>query len=510
MLPVQIDEGAPTRIRTVHLRGARSGQESAARAVLGLEPGATVTPEDVRQARIRLEQDYRKQGYREAHVSISAQMDSGRSELDVTVGISQGPAFSVRDLRIEGVQSTRPSLVRAAVKVEPGAAASPTAASDTERGLYELGVFRTVTVHFQPVDAAAIDTSEVAVDAVVAVQESQRYRLRFGLETSSEYQPAIEDRTNSIGFAVDLRDRNFLGRAMSLGVGVRYEPTLESVRTLLAIPRTRRVPVRTNLYGVLRLEEDTDASARRFRDDTTEFTIEQRTKPRRWLDLAWGYNLSWRDVRLIEPQHTAPRGRSVGALASTFGIATIDRRDSPLDPTRGWLLSSSAQWGIPALGSSARYVRLLLRSSVAVPLGPVVVASTARLGWLGAWTGTPGVNAEDLLFKAGGTQSVRGYAQDALSAIEFAGVPLGGTRVLVLGQEIRFPMFWRLGGVLFTDAGNTFFRGGIDLADLAVGTGFGLRVRTPLAPIRIDLGFPLPQGDGRLHARWHFSIGQMF
>jgi outer membrane translocation and assembly module TamA len=63
--------------------------------------------------------------------------------------------------------------------------------------------------------------------------------------------------------------------------------------------------------------------------------------------------------------------------------------------------------------------------------------------------------------------------------------------------------------VLFADAGNTFTNAqSIKLNDLGVGLGFGLRIKTPLAPIRIDLGFP--RSFDKTGVRWHFSIGQMF
>jgi outer membrane protein insertion porin family len=64
--------------------------------------------------------------------------------------------------------------------------------------------------------------------------------------------------------------------------------------------------------------------------------------------------------------------------------------------------------------------------------------------------------------------------------------------------------------VLFADAGNTFAeRAGFSISDLKVGVGFGLRITTPLAPVRIDVGYPVP-GSGLASPRWHFSIGQMF
>jgi outer membrane protein insertion porin family len=121
----------------------------------------------------------------------------------------------------------------------------------------------------------------------------------------------------------------------------------------------------------------------------------------------------------------------------------------------------------------------------------------------------PPLTVFDLFFNAGGTESVRGYSQDALTAYDFFGAPLGGTKLLVVNGELRTPLFWRFGGVLFGDAGNTFAESQpIRFRDLGVGVGVGLRINTPLAPVRIDVGFP--RSFGVSGYRWHFSIGQMF
>ena len=81
----------------------------------------------------------------------------------------------------------------------------------------------------------------------------------------------------------------------------------------------------------------------------------------------------------------------------------------------------------------------------------------------------------------------------------------------MLNQEIRLPLTRRFGAVGFIDAGNTF--AGLDtfsLGELKVGAGGGLRVDTPVAVLRIDLAFPLPQTQGMPARRWYFSIGQAF
>ena len=140
-----------------------------------------------------------------------------------------------------------------------------------------------------------------------------------------------------------------------------------------------------------------------------------------------------------------------------------------------------------------------------------MLASNARWGRLQPRGGIPPLTAFDIFFKAGGTQTVRGYKQDELSAYNAFGIPLGGTRLVVFNEEVRFPIFRIVKGVLFADAGNTFAeRADFSFSELEVGAGFGIRINTPLAPVRIDIGYPVPGRAGQTGLRWHFSIGQMF
>jgi outer membrane protein assembly factor BamA len=331
--------------------------------------------------------------------------------------------------------------------------------------------------------------------------------LRYGLELSSEYTSALDQRTNALGAAADIRDRNFLGRGMSLGGGLRYEPDLRSARALFSVPTLRRSPIRTNLFLNVRGEEQEDEQVR-AEEDEVNLSFEQRWRVSRAIEYSWGYSSVWRDARLTQTTGEESLGFN-GFLASLNGAAVFDRRDSFFDAKRGWFGSVSLQWGDRAFGSDVDYLRTLIRGSYYQPLGPLVLAGNLRWGQLVPFGGPLTLTVFDLFFNAGGTESVRGYAQDALSAYTFLDAPLGGAKLLVGNAELRAPLFWRLSGVLFADAGNTFKNGQpIRLNDLGVGLGFGLRINTPLAPIRIDLGSP--RSFGKTGVRWHFSIGQMF
>jgi outer membrane protein insertion porin family len=121
-------------------------------------------------------------------------------------------------------------------------------------------------------------------------------------------------------------------------------------------------------------------------------------------------------------------------------------------------------------------------------------------------------------FFAGGDTTIRGYALDSVGApntISSNGFPTGGNAVILLNGELRMPVWRDLGAVLFVDGGNVFRRvTEMDLGELRGSVGFGLRYKSPIGPIRVDLGFKLDRREirGTLErpTEIHFSLGQAF
>ena len=155
-----------------------------------------------------------------------------------------------------------------------------------------------------------------------------------------------------------------------------------------------------------------------------------------------------------------------------------------------------------------RYLKYLGQQFAYRRLGRVVLASAARIG-LATGFGSPLHPTER--FFAGGGNTVRGYLQDSLGPRHAGGTPLGGSALLILNQEVRFPLPWRLSGVGFVDAGNAFASArDIALRELRVGTGFGLRFDSPLGLLRADYGIPRRRRGGGARGRLFISLGQAF
>ena len=139
-----------------------------------------------------------------------------------------------------------------------------------------------------------------------------------------------------------------------------------------------------------------------------------------------------------------------------------------------------------------------------------MVALAARLGLATPYGGTQDLPIEDR-FYAGGANSVRGYREQRVGPLDAQGDPLGGNALVVLNAEWRFPIWRVLGGVVFVDAGTVTSQvNQLAWDTFRVGTGGGLRLNTPVGPIRVDFGYaltPIP-GEGRFQA--YFALGNPF
>ena len=190
-----------------------------------------------------------------------------------------------------------------------------------------------------------------------------------------------------------------------------------------------------------------------------------------------------------------------------------------LDARRGYLIQLHVEQAGRWLPGDFNYVEYSAEGRKYQTVGNVVLAGRARVGTIDA----PGVLATNVpFFKRyflGGSSSLRGWGRFEVSPLTMLGQPIGGHSMFESSGEVRIPVVGQLSAVLFVDAGNVWYESfDINLDDLRVSAGPGLRYRTPIGPVRVDLGYQLTRIEGLLingepeSRRWriHFSIGQAF
>ncbi len=191
----------------------------------------------------------------------------------------------------------------------------------------------------------------------------------------------------------------------------------------------------------------------------------------------------------------------------TFPIsATLDRRNDAFNPTSGSILRLNTEQSIP-LGRGSIFMNRLRGSySYYIPLSLLNFAEGPQALALNVQAGTivgdvPPYEA----FALGGTNSIRGYDEGEVGS---------GRSYAQLTAEYRFPLFSFLGGALFLDVGTDLGSGNAvpgapgpsrGKPGSGIGYGAGVRLSTPLGPLRVDYGFS-DQGQGRIH----FGFGERF
>ena len=228
---------------------------------------------------------------------------------------------------------------------------------------------------------------------------------------------------------------------------------------------------------------------------------------------------------------------------STFSSGLVrDTRDDPLDPTSGSLVGVDGEVALRLLGSEVGFAKTTFQGFLYRQLpADLVFAAGARLGLARGFKLTfplvlptyavndagflvqqEGQDVKDLpaseRFFAGGATTVRGFALDRLGddpTIDENGFPTGGNAMIVLTSELRVPVAGALQVVGFLDAGNVFDRvGNLSLGRIRGSAGFGIRYRSPVGPIRVDLGFKMDRrefaGERERLTALHVGIGQAF
>jgi outer membrane protein insertion porin family len=197
--------------------------------------------------------------------------------------------------------------------------------------------------------------------------------------------------------------------------------------------------------------------------------------------------------------------------STSFSSSLIrDRRDDSFNPQKGYFASAVLEWAFPLFRAEAEFLKTFIKYQRFFSLAPRWnLATTFRLG-----LGRGRIPIHERFF-AGGSNSFRGEEFDALGPKDaFSGKPVGGKALILLNFEFSFPLLAslpNLSATIFYDSGNVFSkRSQFNLASMHNALGFGLRYRTPLGPLRFELGWNLARLERKAKPLLFLTIGQVF
>ena len=206
------------------------------------------------------------------------------------------------------------------------------------------------------------------------------------------------------------------------------------------------------------------------------------------------------------------REHSPYSAASISESFIWDRRDDPFNTSKGNFFSFVLERAYPLFGAKSDYIKSFIKYQHFIPLfSRVTFSATSRIGWGGGKLAIP-IHER---FFAGGSNSFRGERFDELGPKDpVSGNPIGGDALFLLNFELTFPLISSikdLSGALFYDKGNVFdMPKHFNFPALQDAVGFGARYRTPLGPVRFEIGWNLSGPSERRRPIGFITIGNVF
>jgi outer membrane protein assembly factor BamA len=492
---VPVKEGPAAVVSQVRFEGATRPEEEL-RTLAAIEPGLPYDADAVAVAVRRLRDLYLRLGH--PAVRVTSQLTPSGSDLVLTFKISEGEATVVGPITITGLHRTRQGLVREQIDIKAGEPLDPRKLSNLERRLLDLGVFSRAVVVAEPGNPAPIK---------IELEEAAPYKLAYDLRYNTE------EGTSGL---VDAEVGNLFGSGYSLGGRYRAGRQLRETRFSLHIPSLWRLGDLT--ASVFRLREQLAQELAPPPAPPTEpivavqkgAQVQQAVHVFHPLELLYGYR--FKQVTVPSPIFVIP---IVPRVAGLDASAVYNTRDNPLDPLHGQFYSVTMELDHSGLGSDFSFIKGFGQAFLTRRFGTSLSwAQGYRLGLAAGFNGqrVPGFTREfSERFRAGGANSVRGYATDVLGEVDPLTLePLGGEAVLVINQELRFAGPRNIGGAVFYDVGNVFDRIKDFGFSLRHSVGFGLRYGSAIGLVRVDLAFPLNRRPGDRGYQIWFGLGQAF
>ncbi len=507
---IHIDEGPQYLIHRLTVNGIASIDRNAVLNRLSSVENQPFSESDVAVDRDAILDQYFAKGFANATFEWTAAPAEEPHRIDVTYTVTEGAQQFVRQVIYSGNRHTKPKVINRLIELNPGDPLSPNLMTDTQRKLYDLGVFSRVDTAIQDPDG---ETASKYV--LYDLQEGKRYTMRVGV--GAEFariggcQTCLDAPAGEAGFAprfsFDITRGNLWGDAHSITAATRISTLEQRVLLTYAWPRFGGNPNLTLTFNGL---YDNSRDVRTFSYTRAEGSIRLEQRLSKATKLSWAYTnrrVSIDENTLkIEPLLIPLLSQPV-RLGLLSGSIIRDHRDDPVDPRKGYYFSADVGIAEHVLGSQRNFVRLLARHSSYYKLGRhFVLARNTEFGEIFPFSYTGNGDAIPLpeRFFAGGDTSNRGFPEEQSGPRDpDTGFPVGGAALLFNQTELRFPLIGEnIGAVLFHDMGNTYdslkdisFRvkqhGLQDFNYMVHAVGFGIRYRTPVGPLRVDLAYSI-------------------
>ena len=538
-----VHEGPRAMIKEILMTGLGPMSDREVREALLYQVGSPLELATLAASRDSITYQYGDRGYALVSVSDSLRVDS--TQVSVLYAIRPGPKVRMGSIEVEGTNKTKPSYVTRELLFKPGDVLLRSKLIQSQQRIYDSGLYSDVQMELGKVDSVT-----AASDIAVTVRERKMGWVDAGIGYGTIDQLRL---TGQWGQRNIFRSSMRLVATGRLGVQIDTNPIHthpgdRRIDLALTHPWPLGVRVQTTV-GVYAEEEPIIQITDQFPIQATGASLVLSSPMFRY-----GRNAASYEIRHVTQDSLLAQTPNDSSY-TTHRIAFTAERDTRLnifDPLNGSDLYGRVEFVAGTIPGTAQFTTMTLQGTKYRRFGRAVLAARVRGGWIEPWrdagpdTLSSGIPAElaqipsEDRFRTGGASTVRGYYENELGTREVhitgsagqdsvVSVIHGGQIQLLASAEFRFPLLWIFSGAAFFDGGNVWelpedikpenifsFGNGAGYNDMRYSVGLGLRVGTPIGPIRLDYGWKLrtPRPDapdvnpnpGLLH----FSLGHAY
>ncbi|NUO88661.1 MAG: outer membrane protein assembly factor [Cupriavidus sp.] len=487
---VVVDPGARTLIRNVDLQvtgpAATQSPEQVAemKAKWGLPAGEPFRQNDWDKAKEDALVTLQSHTYYGARLAASqARIEPDELRADLSAHYASGPAYRLGPLKVTGTRRYPEQIIYNVNPLNEGEPYRVERLLELQRAIQNQPYFSNVQVDLEPPpDAAQAPDGVVTAPVTVRVREYPVHRLNSGVGFTTDTGAQVEGRYSYY---------NLFNRAWTFDSQARIEQKRSYLFAEAAMPPSRGA-YRNSVYSSYERTIDIENT------DTTSLRAGlKRARSREKYDVAMSLDFYYDKLLPIGQDSQISK-----ALVPAFAWTRRDV-DNPVFPRRGNVINTQIGVAAKNLLSDATFLRLYGRIRQYVPVGKRdLVVARLELGADLSGDSASQIPAT-LRFRAGGTDSIRGYSYQSIGTRSGASIlPAKYLSTGSLEYQYWFKPDW--GAAVFWDAGTA----ANDLRGVKIyhGVGVGVRWRTPVGPLQLDVGYGIQERQFRPH----ISLGVAF
>jgi outer membrane protein insertion porin family len=495
----------------ITLKGNLVLSEKEVRSKITMKPGKPFSNKMLRTDASEIKQLYYNKGYMNLVEEVERNLNPDTLRIDITYDLDAKEPVFVGKIDIRGNTKTRELVVRRELRIFPGDKFSGEKIKKSKERIYNLGFFDNVSFDTEPTENPDVQ------NLIVTVKETKTGEFSFGGGYSSiDYL---------IGF-VEITQRNFdilnfpgfTGGGQSLIIKGEIGYTRQNYNLGWLDPWIFGYPYAFG-FDLYRISHNQKGDIGYAYDET-----------RTGFDLKLGKDLTddlkasllYRFERVEITNMATNASADMQAEAGTYNISSLtldmsyDRRDNIFNPTRGFLLAGAVTDAGGIFFGDKNYLKGQGTAAYYHTFFDMVVMELKLRGGLsGAYGSTDAVPLYERFF-AGGANTIRGYKERRVGPRDAgSNQPSGGDAIAIGNIEFTFPIYEKiLKGAVFYDIGNVWKSSGDVLGgagDYKSGAGIGVRVKTPIGPVKVDWAYPLNTNyeDDRT-GEFYFSMSRGF